>query len=140
MEFIEGLDTNRRAPKACRPWSTRWHRSSATMQESLSPETPARTARRSCKKMLAMDPEAFVGFARALNTYPSMVEQLQTIACPTTVIVGENDDGLRDASEVMATEIPDAELVVIADAGHSPQEDDPAAWLAAVEQAPRTRS
>ncbi len=62
-----------------------------------------------------------------------MVAQLHTISCPTTIIVGENDHGLRDASDVMARQIPDAELVVIADAGHSPQEDRPDEWLHVVE-------
>ena len=83
--------------------------------------------------MASMDPEAFVGFAKELNAYPSMVSQLHTITCPTTVLVGENDTGLRDAADVMAREIPGAALVVIPNAGHSPQEDDPASWIRAVQ-------
>lgn len=104
------------------------------MQEKLSPERRQQLADRYAPKMGNMDPEAFVAFARGLNEYPSMVAQLKTISCPTTVLVGENDTGLRDGAEVMAREIPGAELVVIPGAGHSPQEDDPAAWLAAVEK------
>lgn len=104
------------------------------LQEKLSPERRAELHERYMQKMPNMDPEAFSAFARELNVYPSMVSQLHTINCATTVIVGENDHGLRAASEVMAKKIPDAELVVIPGAGHSPQEDDPAAWIAAVEK------
>ncbi len=104
------------------------------LQERLSPERREELGRRNNEKMPNMDPDAFAEFARELNEYPSMVSQLHTIMCPTTVIVGENDAGLRDASEVMAREIPRAELVVIADAGHSPQEDRPDEWLRVVEQ------
>lgn len=103
------------------------------MQEKLSPERREQLAARGAAKMGNMDPEAFVAFARGLNEYPSMVDQLKTITCPTTVLVGENDTGLRDAADVMAREIPGAELVVIPNAGHSPQEDDPPAWMHAVE-------
>ncbi len=103
------------------------------LQERLSPERRDELARRYAEKMPFMDPDAFAQFARELNVYPSMVSKLSTIDCPTTVIVGENDAGLRGASEVMAKEIPCAELVVIADAGHSPQEDRPDEWLRVVE-------
>ncbi|MBA2607869.1 MAG: alpha/beta hydrolase [Actinobacteria bacterium] len=103
------------------------------LQERLAPERRDELARRYAAKMPFMDPDAFAQFARELNEYPSMVGKLHTIMCPTTVIVGENDAGLREASEVMAKEIPGAELVVIADAGHSPQEDHPDEWLRVVE-------
>ena len=83
-------------------------------------------------EVLDMDPEAFATFADALGEYPSMVERLGEITCPTTVIVGANDTGLRASADVMAECIAGAELIVIPDAGHSPQEDQPAAWVAAV--------
>ena len=80
-----------------------------------------------------MDVEAFAGFADELERYPSMLAALAGLRLPVTVIVGENDTGLRDAAMALATTIPQARLEVIPDAGHSPQEDNPAAWLAAVE-------
>lgn len=104
------------------------------LQARLSPERREELHQRNVGKVPFMDPEAFVQFARELNAYPSMVSKLHAIDCPTTVMVGENDAGLRDASEVMANEIPGAELVVIADAGHSPQEDRPDEWLRVVER------
>lgn len=79
-----------------------------------------------------MDAEAFSRFAAELNTYGPFNERLAEISMPTTVIVGENDDGLRDAAIDFRDGIAGSVLEVIADAGHSPQDDQPAAWLSAV--------
>ena len=84
-------------------------------------------------KFTRMDPEAFGALADALGEYPSMVERLDEIRCPTTVLVGENDSGLRASADVLAARIPGAELIVIPDAGHSPQEDQPQLWIDAVQ-------
>ena len=46
------------------------------------------------RKFERLDPAAF-GALVELETYPSMVERLGEITCPTTVIVGEHDTGLR---------------------------------------------
>jgi len=51
----------------------------------------------------------------------------------TTVLVGQHDDRLRDASDDLAAAIPGAVLVVIPDAAHSPQFENRQAWLDAVE-------
>jgi pimeloyl-ACP methyl ester carboxylesterase len=85
-------------------------------------------------KFSQMDPAAFVALGHALLSYDSMLDALAGLDVPTTVIVGENDIGIRAGCERLAETIPSAELVVIAGAGHSPQEDDPAAWLAALRQ------
>jgi proline iminopeptidase len=60
---------------------------------------------------------------------------LGTIRIPTLVIVG-NDDWLLPprASRVIASNIPEAELVVIPNAGHMPFIEQPAAFSAAVRQ------
>jgi pimeloyl-ACP methyl ester carboxylesterase len=50
------------------------------------------------------------------------------------VLVGENDTGLRASADVLAARIPGADLVVIPDAGHSPQEDQPQLWTDAVQR------
>ena len=42
------------------------------------------------------------------------------------------EDFLRPAADTLAAGIPGAELVIFEGCGHSPQEDDPAAWQAAV--------
>jgi pimeloyl-ACP methyl ester carboxylesterase len=134
IDFLEGFANQAREAGSMQPVADAWSGAVDTMQAYLPEARRAELKARLQEKMSGMDPEAFVGFARALNTYPSMVDDLKTIACPTTVIVGENDHGLREASDVMAQEIPGAELVVIPGAGHGPQEDDPAAWLEAVEK------
>lgn len=85
------------------------------------------------RKFNRMDPEAFAALAEALDTYASMIERLPEISCPTLVMVGELDAGLRASADVLALSIEDAELVVIEGAGHSPQEDRPDEWVAAVQ-------
>ena len=63
---------------------------------------------------------------------------------PALVIVGEQDAPFVGPSKRMAETIPDATLVVIADAGHSPQFENPDDWwsalstfLARLERAPQ---
>ena len=83
-------------------------------------------------KLTHMDVEAFSALSSALRTFPPLLPRLGTIACPTTVIVGEVDLPLRDQSDAIAAAIPGAELVVIDGAAHCPQEERRDAWLAAV--------
>lgn len=85
------------------------------------------------RKVTAMDVEAFAGFGLAIRSAPGVTGQLGAIDLPTTVLVGEDDLGLRAASDVLAERIPGARLVVVPQAGHSPQEDQPDAWIDAVE-------
>ena len=54
--------------------------------------------------------------------------ELAAVSCPTLVIVGEQDAAFLGSCRVMAATIPGARLEVIADAGHSPQLENPAAW------------
>jgi proline-specific peptidase len=103
--------------------------------DQLRERDPARAdvmATRGRLKFTQLDPDGFSALGRELGRYPSMVERLKAITCPTTVLVGANDTGLLAAAEVMAKEIPGAQHVVIDDAGHSPQEDQPKVWLDAV--------
>ena len=54
------------------------------------------------------------------------------LTCPVLVMVGEQDEPFVVASRAMAEAIPGAELVVIPNAGHSPQFENPEAWIAAL--------
>jgi pimeloyl-ACP methyl ester carboxylesterase len=98
------------------------------------PDTPQ--GRRALERMRTsygqMDREAFVALGEAMAARESVLESLSTITIPTTVMVGELDGPFREPSEAMAAAIPGAELVVIPGCGHSPQEEDPQAWLAAM--------
>ena len=61
-----------------------------------------------------------------------VIESLPTIAVPTLIIVGENDTPYRAGSDYMANKIPGARLVIIPDAGHSSNIDQPDAFNTAV--------
>ncbi len=55
-----------------------------------------------------------------------------TVTCPLLVLVGDQDEPLVTTSRAIADAIPHAQLVVIPDAGHSPQFENPGAWLDAM--------
>jgi pimeloyl-ACP methyl ester carboxylesterase len=61
-----------------------------------------------------------------------VIESLPSIAVPTLIIVGENDTPYRAGSDYMANKIPGARLVVIPNAGHSSNIDQPEAFNTAV--------
>lgn len=61
-----------------------------------------------------------------------VIESLPQIAVPTLVVVGANDTPFLAGSEYMVAKIPGARSAVIADAGHSANIDQPAAFNAAV--------
>jgi 3-oxoadipate enol-lactonase len=68
---------------------------------------------------LANSPEAIAGGLRALMTRPDSTPLLQTIRCPSLVVVGEEDVITPpDLSEQMQSAIAGAELVRIPEAGH----------------------
>jgi 3-oxoadipate enol-lactonase len=51
---------------------------------------------------------------------------------PTLIIVGSQDAPFRGPSQAMADAIEGAQLVVVPDAGHSPQFENPGAWIDAM--------
>jgi 3-oxoadipate enol-lactonase len=86
----------------------------------------------------AMDPYAVKALGAALlgdaaDDGTSLRARLPTIACPTTVVVGEHDHPLVDQAPALAAAVAHGRLTVIAGAYHSPQVTHAAAWLAAVE-------
>jgi pimeloyl-ACP methyl ester carboxylesterase len=83
-------------------------------------------------KMLAMDPVAYATLGPLLIEDEGVAQRLAEICCPTTVLVGAEDAAFRRPSEGLARNIPGARLVVIDAAAHSPQLENPEAWLAAV--------
>lgn len=96
------------------------------------PQPPPEQRSRQEKAFLAMDPRAFAALGRELGRHTSLVSRLHEITCPTTVIVGEDDKGLRSRADELVDQLPRATLSVIGSAGHTPQTDQPQAWLAAV--------
>ena len=57
-----------------------------------------------------------------------VIESLGSIAVPTLIVVGARDDRFLTAAEVMARRIPGARKLVIEDAGHAANMDQPAAF------------
>jgi 2-succinyl-6-hydroxy-2,4-cyclohexadiene-1-carboxylate synthase len=55
-----------------------------------------------------------------------------TLRAPLLVLVGEQDEHFVRASKLIVDAIAHAQLVVVPDAGHSPQTENPAAWIAAL--------
>jgi pimeloyl-ACP methyl ester carboxylesterase len=83
-------------------------------------------------KLDAMDPVAWDALSRVLAGHASLLDRLNEIRVPTLVLVGAEDTALLDAAEDLARGVPGARLEVIPDAAHSPQLENPSAWLGAV--------
>jgi esterase len=80
-----------------------------------------------------VDPLAVIQLAREFHADPgSLLAATRAINCPTTVLVGELDDPFLGPSRRMAASIPDAELVTIGGAYHSPQLTHPEEWRSAL--------
>lgn len=62
-----------------------------------------------------------------------VIDALPRIAVPVLVLVGDRDQPFLAATDYMAAKIPNATRVVIEDAGHASNLDQPAAFNAAVE-------
>ena len=84
------------------------------------------------RKTLAASPAMWAGLVDELVEGEDRLELLAALRVPTLVVVGEQDAPFLSHSERMARAIPGAHLEVIADAGHSPQFENPPAWFAAV--------
>ncbi|MEM7077383.1 MAG: alpha/beta fold hydrolase [Pseudomonadota bacterium] len=89
--------------------------------------------RRIRAKLEAMDADAFADLGELLNDHPSILPGLRAIAQPVTVMVGRDDQPFIAAARDMAETLPNADLQIIPDAGHSPQYENPEAWRAVVE-------
>jgi len=80
----------------------------------------------------AMDPHAYTPLGLTMVEQESIVDRLGEIACPTTVIVGSEDDEFLAGADALSEGIPGARRVTLPDAGHHPHMENRAGWLAAV--------
>ena len=85
------------------------------------------------RKWAAVEPAAYAALLRDIVHQPDELESMRAVTCPTLVIVGEQDEPFLDDAHAMAETITDAEFVVVAGAGHSPQFENPDVWFAAVD-------
>ncbi len=83
-------------------------------------------------KWEALSVVMWCAMTRDMAHQPQQLELLAGVGCPTLVIVGDQDQPFMSDSQAMAETIPDARLGVIPEAGHSPQFENPEAWIAAV--------
>jgi pimeloyl-ACP methyl ester carboxylesterase len=86
------------------------------------------------RKMLASSPAMYAAMLRAITDATALdrLSDLEQITVPTLVLVGDEDAPFLKPSRRMAEAIPGAELVVLPDAGHSPQFENPDAWWKAL--------
>jgi len=82
----------------------------------------------------SFDPSAFKALGSELFSSQalSVRDRLPEIACPVTVLVGENDHPFVDQAPALAAELPEGRLAVIDGAYHSPQLTHPQVWRAAL--------
>lgn len=84
------------------------------------------------RSLLATDPRAFAVAGRAIVGHDTL-NALGGLDIPTTVVVGEHDALLpREHSEALADAIPNSKLVVIPDAGHMSNLEQPSRFDAAL--------
>jgi pimeloyl-ACP methyl ester carboxylesterase len=90
-------------------------------------EDPSYVARGD-RNLRASSPAMFVAMMLRIGDSEDRLAELKSVAVPTLVIVGEQDEPFLDASQAMVDAIPGARLAVVAGGGHSPQFEAPDAW------------
>ena len=89
--------------------------------------------RRIHTKLEQMDPQAFVELGNVLADHPAVTRQLSSLTMPTTIIVGADDSPFLQPSREMAKQLPQSQLQIVPNAGHSPQYENHLAWRDAIE-------
>ncbi|HEX4903384.1 MAG TPA: alpha/beta hydrolase [Acidimicrobiales bacterium] len=84
------------------------------------------------RKFLGCSPSMYAAMLGQLLDQVDRLDRLAALDLPALVIVGEQDAPFLGPSRSMAEAMPNAELVVVPDAGHSPQLEHPEAWRAAL--------
>ena len=95
---------------------------------------PERYWARLARKLDSMDPVAFGRLLRTMIEQEPQTPRLHEIACPTLVMVGDQDGPFLKTSRELADGIRDAKLIVIKDSSHSPQIENRDAWLEAISE------
>ena len=95
------------------------------------PELPA--ARAALRAIAAQSAHGLACFGRRVAARaPAVIDALPRVEAPALVLVGEHDAPYLRSSEVMAAKLPRAERVVLPDAGHIANLEQPEAFDAAV--------
>lgn len=83
-------------------------------------------------KYLRCSPAMYAAMGSMVASRPDRLDAVRAISVPTRVVVGEQDKAFREASRRLSEAIAGADLVVIPDAAHSPQFENPQGWWDAV--------
>ena len=83
-------------------------------------------------KWHAQSPAMWTAMMHDIVTQPDQLAALASLEAPALGIVGEQDSMFLQPMDAIVTTVPEARLVVIPDAGHSPQFENPPEWLAAM--------
>ncbi|HEY7104962.1 MAG TPA: alpha/beta hydrolase [Acidimicrobiia bacterium] len=84
------------------------------------------------RKWASLSPFMWAALATEMFEQPDELSQLVTIDVPALVLVGDQDETFLGPSAAIADAVPGARLVVVPDAGHSPQFENPSAWYEAL--------
>jgi pimeloyl-ACP methyl ester carboxylesterase len=80
---------------------------------------------RSKQRMLEMPVAGYVHVGQALSKCEDLTGRLKEISVPTLVMVGEEDLPFQQLSSALTEGIPNAQLRVVPQALHCPQEEEP---------------
>ena len=82
-------------------------------------------ARRQRGKLLACAEDMWLAMAPSFPAWPDTLVGVSTVAVPTLVVVGEEDETMRPHCERLAETIPNASFVLVPGTRHSPQLEAP---------------
>ncbi len=98
----------------------------------LQPESPLGVQAR--EGILRSSVAGLTRFARGVaGPVPNLVDRLAEVSHPTLVLVGSEDPNFQRAAEVMTAKLQNARRVVLPDAGHVVNLDQPEAWIREVQ-------
>lgn len=96
------------------------------------PHMPPERRDEESARLARMSVDGFIGAWQGLDGWHGTKERAAGITAPTLVICGELDQMLVEPSKHLASTIPNAELEMIPEAGHSPQYERPELFNAAL--------
>ena len=85
------------------------------------------------RKWASLAPAMWAALATEMTSRRDDLAALAAVTAPTLVLVGEQDETFIETSFRLADTVPDARLVVVPDAGHSPQFENPTVWFATLD-------
>ena len=121
-----------RKDEAREAWNQNAHRTAQKWEEQGLGPLQAQTPERRIANHRSADGLARAARGMLTQRDSAVMESLPTIAVPSLIVVGADDTGFLAAADYMAVKIPGAEKVVIPDAGHAANIDQPQAFNAAV--------